>query len=120
MEEFSSLVNTIYNTRNKKNKDFVKIYKIAVDHTYEIDDPLLIRYFLLETVEEINNDLIKNNKPYRVHLEYNMLEHFLNEIEFYNDDGTFNNFKLLDRLEYLDNLIKSCSFSNKFALTCFD
>ena len=76
MEEFSSLVNTIYNTRNKKNKDFVKIYKIAVDHTYERDGPLLIRYFLLETVEEINNDLIKNNKPYRVHLGYNMLEHF--------------------------------------------
>ena len=83
LEEFSSLVNTIYNTRTKKNKDFVKIYKIAVDHTYEIDDPLLIRYFLLETVEEINNDLIKNNKPYRVHLEYNMLEHFLNEIDSY-------------------------------------
>ena len=61
----------------------MKIYKIAVDHTYEIDDPLLIRYFLLETVEEINNDLIKNNKPYRVHLEYNMLEHFLNEIDSY-------------------------------------
>ena len=40
--------------------------------------------------------------------------------EFYNDDGTFNNFKLLDRLEYLNNLVKSCSFSNKLALTCFD
>ena len=61
-----NLVNIIYNTRNKKIKDFVKIYQIAVDHTYKIDDPFLIRHFLLETVEEINNDLIKNNKTYRV------------------------------------------------------
>ena len=86
--EFSSLVNTIYNTRNKKNKDFVKIYKIAVDHTYEIDDPLIIRHFLVETVEEIN-DLIKNNKPYRVHLECNMLQHFLNEIDTYYEKKNF-------------------------------
>ena len=61
----------------------MKIYKIAVDHTYERDDPLLIRHFLVETVEEINTDLIKNNKPYRVHLGYNMLEHFLNEMDSY-------------------------------------
>ena len=61
----------------------MKIYKIAVDHTYEIDDPLLIRHFLLEAVEEINNDLIKNDKPYRVNFGYNMLGHFLNEGDAY-------------------------------------
>ena len=66
LKEISNLVNIIYNTRNKKIKDFVKIYQIAVDHTYKIDDPFLIRHFLLETVEVINNDLIKNNKTYRV------------------------------------------------------
>ena len=132
MEEFSSLVNTIYNTRTKKNKDFVKIYKIAVDHTYEIDDPLLIRYFLLETVEEINNDLIKNNKPYRVDFGHNVLNHFLNEDDayykkfyknfkkFYNDDGTLNNSKLLDRIETLNKIVRSCSFSNKIFLTIKD
>ena len=54
LKEFSNLANIIYNTRNKKVKDCVKIYQIAVHHTYEIDDPLLIRHFLLETVEEIN------------------------------------------------------------------
>ena len=83
MEKVSRLVNTIYNTRNKKIKDFVRIYQIAVDHTCEIDDALLIRHFLLETVEEINNDLIKNNKPYRANFRYNMLAHFLNEDDAY-------------------------------------
>ena len=132
LEELSNLVNTIYNTRNKKIKDFVKIYKIAVDRTYEIVDPLLIRHFLLETVEEINNDLIKNNKPYRVDFGHNVLNHFLNEddayyrkcyknfIKFYNDDGTLNNSKLLDRIETLNKIVRSCSFSNKIFLTIKD
>ena len=83
LEKISNLVNTIYNTRNKKIKDFVKIYKIPVDHTYEIDDPLLIRHFLLETVAEINNDFIKNDKPYRVDFGYNILNNFLNKDHAY-------------------------------------
>ena len=83
LKEISNLVNIIYNTRNKKIKDFVKIYQIAVDHTYETDDPLLIRHLLLETVEEINNNLIKNKKPYRVDFGYNMLADFLNEDNAY-------------------------------------
>ena len=123
LEDFSNLVNIIYNTRNKKIKDFVRIYQIAVDHTYKIDDPLLNRHFFLETVEEINNDLIKNNKPYRIDFGYNMLAHFLNEDDayykknkFYYDDETFNEIKLFDHLEYLNKLVRSCSFSNKLVL----
>ena len=38
LEDFSNLVNIIYNTRNKKINDFVRIYQIAVDHTYKTDD----------------------------------------------------------------------------------
>ena len=73
----------MYNTRNKKIKDIVNIYQTAVDHTYKIDDALLLRHFLLETVEEINKNLIKSKKPYRVDFGYNMLAHFLNEDEAY-------------------------------------
>ena len=58
LEEFRNLVNTIYDTRNKKIKGFVNIYQIAIDCSYKISDPILLRHFLLETVEEINNDLI--------------------------------------------------------------
>ena len=39
-EEFTILIETIKNIRDKKIKDFLKIYKVAVDHTYEIDDPI--------------------------------------------------------------------------------
>ena len=52
-EEFTILIETIKNIRDKKIKDSVKIYKIAVDHAYEIDDPILIRRFLLKTVQEM-------------------------------------------------------------------
>ena len=83
LEEFSNLGSINYNTRNKKIKDFVIIHQIAVDHTYKIDDPLLIRHILLETLEEISNDLIKNSKPYRVYFGHNMLAHFLNEDDAY-------------------------------------
>ena len=127
LEEFSNLVNTIYNTRNKNIKDFVRVYQIAIDHTYKIDDPLLMRHFLLETIEEINNDLIKNNKPYRVSFGYNILNHFLNEDDayykknkFYNDDGTLNDYKLSERIETLNKVVRSCSFSNNIFLTIKD
>ena len=84
----------------KKIKDFVRIYQIAVDHIQKIEDSILIRHFLLETVEEINNDLIQNNKSYKINFRDDMFNYFIdeNEIylkrkEFYNDDGTFNDFK---------------------------
>ena len=71
--------------------------------------------------------MIKNNKPYRVDFGYDMLNHFLNEDdayyekkEFYDDDGTFNNFKLLDRIKTLDKMVRSCSFSNKLFLNLKD
>ena len=82
-EEFTILIKTIKNIRDKKIKDFVKIYKIAVDHTYEINDPILIRHFLLKTVEEINDDLIQNNKPYRIDFGDDMFNHFVDENESY-------------------------------------
>ena len=89
----------------------------AVDQTYKIEDPILIRHFLLESVEELNNDLIKNNKPYRVNFGEEMSNHFADQNEAYlkekglcNDDGTINDFKHEDHLEYLEKLVKSWSF----------
>ena len=84
----------------KKIKDFVRIYQIAVDHIQKIEDSILIRHFLLETVKEINNDLTQNNKSHKINFRDDMFNYFVdeNEIylkrkEFYNDDGTFNDFK---------------------------
>ena len=119
-EEFSNLIKTIKNIRDKKIKDVVEIYQIVVDYSYKIDDPISITHFLLETVEEINNDLIKNNKPYRVNFGDELLNHFVDQNEnylkrkeFYDDDRTFNNFKLEDCLEALDKMVRLWDFSNK-------
>ena len=51
-KEIQNTAKTIINIKNKKIKDFVNVYKIAVNHTYEIEDPILIRHSLLETVEK--------------------------------------------------------------------
>ena len=42
---------------------------------------MLIRQFLLISVQEINNDLIKNNKPYRLNFGDEMYKHFADENE---------------------------------------
>ena len=36
-----------------------------------LKDPILIRHFLLATINEINNDLDKNNKPYKINFSDN-------------------------------------------------
>ena len=43
-------------------------------------------------------------------------ESYLKKKEFYDDNGTFNNFKLEDRLETLDKMVRSRSFSNQLFL----
>ena len=58
---------------------------------------MLIRHFFLETLEEINNNLRKNDKQYRINFRYEMLFNFADEDkeylegnEFLNDDGSIN------------------------------
>ena len=67
--------------------------------------------------------MIKNNKQYRVNFGDEMFNNFadqneayLKEKDLYNHDGTINGFKLEDYLEYLEKLVRSCSFSNKLFL----
>ena len=107
----------------KKIKDFVRIYQIAVDHIYKIGDSVLIRHFLLETVEEINNDLIQYNKSYKINFRDDMFNYsvdenevYLKRKEFYDDDGTFNDFKFEERLETLNKIVRSCTLGYKLFL----
>ena len=111
--ELESIPDIIKDITDKKIEDFVTIFRKAIDHTYEIDDPLLIRHFLFKAVEEVNDDLIKNNKPYRVDFGYDIGIYFQNETKtcweknnFYNDDGTLNHFKLGNHMLALDSLIR--------------
>ena len=62
-----------------------------------LKDPILIRHFLLATINEINNDLDKNNKPYKINFSDNTYNQFVAENvayykknNLYNDDDTPN------------------------------
>ena len=112
-KELESIPDTIKYIRDKKIKDFVTIFRTAIDYTYKIDDPLLIRRFLFKAVEEVNDDLIKNNEPYRIDFGYDISLHFLNDTKtywekngFYNDDGTLNHPKLANHMETLNMIIR--------------
>ena len=45
-KELQNTLKTAINIRDKKIKDFVKIYQIAVNCSYQIKYPILILYFL--------------------------------------------------------------------------
>ena len=60
------LLQIIKDTRESKIRDFLGAYRLTNDIIYKIEDCILIRRFLLEIVEEINNSLIKNNTPSRI------------------------------------------------------
>ena len=60
------LLQIIKDTRESKIRDFLGASRLTNDIIYKIEDCILIRRFLLETVEEINNSLIKNNTPIRI------------------------------------------------------
>ena len=67
--------------------------------------------------------MIKNNKPYRINFRDEMYNRFVDENEayykknkFYNDNGTLNENKLFERLEYLNKVVRSCTLGNKLCL----
>ena len=100
-------------TVNKKVDYFLKAYRIFVDYNYELDDPILYRHLLLETIEEINKSLIENDRQYRINFSEDSYNYFLIEIEeyltkhnFYNDDNeTINYDKLRDRFNQLRTIV---------------
>ena len=112
-KELEKTAKQIEITVNKKVDYFLKAYRIFVDYNYELDDPILYRHFLLETIEEINNSLIENDKQYRINFSEDSYNYFLIEIEeyltkhnFYNDDKeTINYDKLRDHFNQLRTIV---------------
>ena len=81
---------------------------------------MLIRHFFLETLEEINNNLRKNDKQYRINFKYEMLFNFadedkeyLAENELLNDDGNINENKLNLQLDCIEKVVTIYSPSKK-------
>ena len=64
--EIINAVKSVFDISTKKLHHFVDTYKSKVDNTYEIKDTMLARHFFLEILEEINNNLRKDNKQYRI------------------------------------------------------
>ena len=111
-KELEIISEIIKDIRDKEINDIETIFRIPIDHTHEINDPLLITHFLFKAVEEENNDLIKNKKPYRVDFGDDAGTHFIKETRtyweiynFYNDDGTLNHLELGRHMETLDLII---------------
>ena len=119
-KEIESIPDTI---KYKKVRKCLEIFRIAVDHTYKLDDPLLTRHFLFKAAEELNNDLIKNDKPFRLDFGYDISLQFLNETDayykkykFYNEDGSLNLLKVDHYMETLDMIIKMYTNDAEFML----
>ena len=115
-KELESITDILSNIRDKKIEDFLKIFRKAIDRTFEMKDPILNRHFLSKAGEEVNDDLVKNNKPYRVDFGDEACTFFINETKpywekhgFYNNDGTLNHFRLGRHMETLDLIIRRYS-----------
>ena len=88
-----------------------------------LEDPILIRHFLLVTISEINNDLTKNNKPYRINFSDNTNNQFVVENvayykknNLYNDGNTVNINKIRNHLDYLNKLVTTFTGSDELYL----
>ena len=87
---------------------------------FEIENTLLIRHFFLETLDEINKELKKINKDFRINIGPQLLSAFKERDEQYikdygicNLDGTIDNNKLQTHLQYTEKFITSFSNSKK-------
>ena len=81
---------------------------------------MLIRHFFLETLEEVNNDLRRNDKQYRINFTYEMIiqfeeenKEYLIEHDLLNDDGSINENKLNLHLDYIEEIIATYTKSKK-------
>ena len=88
-----------------------------------LKDPILIKHFLLVTINEINNDLTKNNKPYRIDFSDNTYNQFVAENvayykknNLYNDGDTPNINKIRNHLDYLNKLVTTFTGSDELYL----
>lgn len=122
-KELESMPDIICNIRDKTIEEFLKYFRIAIDYTYERNDPFLTRHFYFKAVQEVNDDLINNNKPYKIDFSSELCEHFINETEaywkkhnLYNDGGTLNHFRLGRHMETLDTIVRGYTDDDELIL----
>ena len=123
LKEYNNLIETIKKTKDKKIWDFELLYQILIDNLYMLEDPILIRHFLLVTIIKINNELTKNNKPYRINFSDNTYNQFVvDNVGYYkknnlnNDGNTLNINKIRNHLDYLNKLVTTFTGSDELYL----
>lgn len=88
-----------------------------------LEDPILDRHFLIVTINEISNDLAKDNKPYRINFSDITYNQFVEENKayykknnLYNGDDTPNINEVFDDLDYFKKLVTSFTDADKLYL----
>ena len=112
--------NSVIDIATEKFNNFVDAYNSQNDMIFEVENTLLIRHFFLETLDEINKELKKNNKDFRINIGPQLLsafkerdEQYIKDYDICNLDGTIDNNKLQTHLQYTEKFITSFSNSKK-------
>ena len=119
-----SIPTLIDEIKDKKINDFEKsVRKFSGEKNYELTNLLLKRHFLITAVQEVNKELIKKKKIFRVDFSFDACLFFYNQTEFYwkkegcyNDDGTISKFKVNQDSYVLDLIIKKHTNNKKFRM----
>ena len=123
LKECHNLIEIIRKAYDKKIWDFELLYQILIEKLYMLECPILIRYFLIATINEINIDFDKNNKPYRINFCDNTYNHFVAENvayykknNLYNEDDTPNIDKIRNHFNYLKKLVRTFTRTDQLYL----
>ena len=110
--------------KDKKFSEFEEsVRKCSNDKNFKLTNLLLKRHFLIKAIQEVNKELIKKKKTFRVDFSYDACLFFHNQIEpywkkegYYNDDGTISKFCVNQDHYILDLIIKKHSNHKKFII----
>ena len=90
LKECNNLIEIIRKAYDKKVWDFELLYQILIEKLYMLECPILMRHFLLATINEINNDLDKNNKLYRITFWYSYNQFVAENVAYYKKNNLYN------------------------------
>ena len=119
-EESINAINSIFIITNKKLNRFARVYRALINRELKMENRLAFRDFFLESLEEVNHDLRKNEKQYRINLCWQRITEFeeegkeyLKDYTLYNDNGSIDNYKLQQQLDRIENIITTYTPSKK-------
>ena len=79
-----SIPTPIDEIKDKKINEFEEpVRNFTNDKNYKLTNLLLIRHFLIKAAQEVNKELIKKKKVFRVDFSYDAYLFFHNQTEFY-------------------------------------